>query len=694
MKTWISLLLILAMALSLCACGGKDVETNEDQEQGATQPASDMATEMPEGQSYTGTVSSITETTLVLTTEAGELSFTLTESTLYYREFGKGGSHPEEMGQMPNGMEPPPQMPSGEQQGQQPPQGEPPAMPEGSRPMDPNGGTTPPQTSSQGDTGTTGGFTPGNGNQGGMVDGQDGATPQESEPGMSPPDGKTGTTPPTPPDGDRPDKNQGFEPQVITREEIQTGDTVTVRTDENGVVLSITVEGQMPDNMGDPGGQMGFPGGMDSGVDSYIALTEITTDTAMKDQALSSTAKDENTLHVLSGAQATLENMTLIRDSADSTGGDQASFYGVGAAALVTDGSLILSDSQITTDAPGGTGVFAYGQGTAQVWNTTIQTSKNTSGGIHVAGGGTLYAWDLTVETQGESSAAIRSDRGSGTMVVDGGTYTSNGVGSPAVYSTADITVHNADLTATGSEAICIEGLNTIRLYNCNLSGNMADLNQNDCTWNVILYQSMSGDSEIGNSTFEMVGGTLTAGNGGMFYTTNTESTFLLSDVAITYADENDFFLRCTGNANQRGWGTSGNNGANCTFLGKNQTMEGNVIWDRISQLDLSLIEGSTLRGAVLLEETYAQGSGSATLFIDESSAWIVTADSYVSQLHCRGQIIDPEGNTVTIKGQNGTVFVQGTGSLTVTVDSYDTQLQEQTLQFHTWDTFAVRKPN
>ena len=48
-------------------------------------------------------------------------------------------------------------------------------------------------------------------------------------------------------------------------------------------------------------------------------------------------------------------------------------------------------------------------------------------------------------------------------MVVDGGSYTSNGEGSPAIYSTADITVHDADLIANDSEAICIEGLNTIR---------------------------------------------------------------------------------------------------------------------------------------------------------------------------------------------------------------------------------------
>ena len=66
--------------------------------------------------------------------------------------------------------------------------------------------------------------------------------------------------------------------------------------------------------------------------------------------------------------------------------------------------------------------------------DTSITTAQNASGGIHVAGGGTLYAWDLSVVTEGESAAAIRSDRGSGTMVVDGGSYTSNGIGSPAVY--------------------------------------------------------------------------------------------------------------------------------------------------------------------------------------------------------------------------------------------------------------------
>ena len=83
-----------------------------------------------------------------------------------------------------------------------------------------------------------------------------------------------------------------------------------------------------------------------------------------------------------------------------------------------------------------------------------------------------------------------------------------------------DIAVNNAELTANGSEAVCIEGLNSLRLYNSNLTGNMSDDDQNDTTWTVILYQSMSGDSEVGNSIFQMDGGTITSKNGGLFYTT------------------------------------------------------------------------------------------------------------------------------------------------------------------------------
>ena len=335
-------------------------------------------------------------------------------------------------------------------------------------------------------------------------------------------------------------------------------------------------------------------------------------------------------------------------------------------------GSLTLAGGTSTTDAKCGAGGFSYGDGKVTVSDTTITTKQDTSGGIHVAGGGTLTASNLTVETNGESSAAIRSDRCGGTMTVDGSTYTSRGTGSPAVYCTADITVNNAALTAENSEAVCIEGLNSLSLTSCPLSGNIPENEQNDCDWTVSLYQSLSGDSEVGESKVSMDGGSLTSLNGGLFYTTNTESSFYLKDVDITYSQSNDFFLKCTGNANKRGWGQSGNNGADCTFPAESQEMSGDIIWDSISTLVFTMKTGSSLTGAIVNDETKAGngGEGSANVTIDKTSNWTVTSDSRVSKLVCSGTIVDNQGKNVTIKKSDGTVIKKGSSCYTITVDS------------------------
>lgn len=450
--------------------------------------------------------------------------------------------------------------------------------------------------------------------------------------------------------------------------------------------------GEPPQDDNAPNGQ-GGPGGQSQGVDNYDTINDCTEDATLDGVDIESSGTDENAILVENGANVSIKDSKILRDSSDSTGGDNSSFYGVGAAVLATDGTASVSGSTITTDAKGGAGLFACGDGTVYVADSTITTQQDTSGGIHVAGGGTLYAWDLNVTTNGESSAAIRSDRGGGTMVVDGGTYTSNGAGSPAVYCTADIAIHHADLTANGSEAVCIEGLNSLHLFDCNLSGNMSDDNQNDCTWGVIVYQSMSGDSEVGNSTFQMTGGTLSTGNGGLLYTTNTECTITLDGVDITYAPDSDFFLRCTGNNNARGWGTTGANGSDCLFTGMSQDMEGDVVWDSISDLDFYITDNSTLTGAFIDDETYAGegGDGYCNVTIDAGSTWIVTGDSTLTSLSCEGTIIDENGDTLTIQGSDGTVYEDGDSKYTITVDSYETTADTSgATASSSWSDYAV----
>ena len=456
---------------------------------------------------------------------------------------------------------------------------------------------------------------------------------------------------------------------------------------------------EMPSGEAPSGEMPGGPGGM-GGQESvtYTAVNEVTEGTQEFSGALESTGTDENVI-LVSGqdAAASVSGAEVTRTSEDSDSGNTSSFYGNAAALLATDGTLYVTDSTIDTNSAGGAGAFAYGDGTVYISDTAITTQQGTSGGIHAAGGGTLYAWNLDVNTSGGSAAAIRSDRGGGTMVIDGGTYTTTGIGSPAIYSTADITVHDADLTAENSEATCIEGLNSIRLFDCDLTGNMpSDNEQNDVLWNVIVYQSMSGDAEDGNGTFEMVGGTLTAKAGGMFYTTNTQSTFILEDVDITYAEDSDFFLRCTGNANGRGWGNSGANGAQSSFTGISQEMEGDVIWDKISTLDFYMTQGSTLTGAVTEDTTYSggEGSGYCNLYIDETSTWIVTGDSTLTSLSCSGTITDAEGNSVSVVGTDGTVYAEGTSQFTITVDTFtDSADMSGASAADSWDSYAAEKP-
>ncbi len=564
-----------------------------------------------------------------------------------------------------------------------PPDGQPGGAPNGQQP----GGSSDAQQSGNAPSGENTQQPDGNGQQpNGAPGGQPGEVPNGQQPGGS----SDAQQPGNAPDGGQPGFSTDavdlltletlLENEIITQDEYDAIAALLPEDSGNGMPGSApdgqpgnggSSDAQQPGSApdGQPGGMSGQPGGMSGQPDSYDAARSLSEDAAISGETIESTGTDENAL-LVTGGTVSVDGATVTRASDDSTGGDASSFYGVGAAILATGGTLTVSNSTITTDSNGGAGVFAYGDAVVTVSDATISTSGDTSGGVHVAGGGALYASNLTVTTEGASSAAVRSDRGGGTLVVDGGSYTASGSGSPAVYVTADVTLSNAALTATGSEALCLEGLNSVLLTDCDLTGDMPDQDQNDTTWTVILYQSMSGDSEVGKGTFTMEGGSLTSLNGGLFYTTNTESEFSLRNVTLTAADDSEFLLRCTGNANRRGWGQTGANGADCTFTAAEQTMDGDVIWDSISNLSLNLTEGSVLTGAILDDESCAGegGDGACALTIDAASKWIVTGDSVLTTLSCNGEIVDADGSAVTLAASDGTVLSEGTSACTVTI--------------------------
>ena len=138
--------------------------------------------------------------------------------------------------------------------------------------------------------------------------------------------------------------------------------------------------------------------------------------------------------------------------------------------------------------------------------------------------------------------------------------------------------------------------------------------------------------------------------------------------------------------------GTTGQNGADCNFTARQQEMTGDMIWDSISQLDLYVLDGNTLTGAVLDDESNG-GDGYATLYLDSTSKWVVTGDSTVTNLYNAGTIVDASGNIVSVVGTDGTVYVQGTSQYTVTVTSYSTSVDTSAAATaDSWSDYEVEK--
>ena len=365
----------------------------------------------------------------------------------------------------------------------------------------------------------------------------------------------------------------------------------------------------------------------------------------------SSGRNDENVIRAQGDTSATLNGVTIVKNTGRASSNEGSSFYGLNAAVLVKDhANLDINGGRIVANAEGANGVFAYGNAIIHIRNTQVQVSGGNAGGIEVAGGGVLYADNLNVHTT--VKAAIRSDRGGGQLFVNGGEYTTQGsMGAPAIYSTADIHVNNANLTANDSEAVVIEGFNSVTLNNSHLTGHMRDpqgRDGDDVVRNVMLYQSMSGDAQDGMSKFTMNGGDLTARSGDMFYVTNTDSVVNLHNVAVTLAP-NSLLLRVSGNHHQNGWGAQGHNGGICGFNLTHQTITGDILVDTISQLNLSMTASSHYTGAINRQGMAAQ---SLSVTMDDSSTWTLTDNSYISEFHGNLHRVEFNGHTLYIGGK------------------------------------------
>jgi hypothetical protein len=426
---------------------------------------------------------------------------------------------------------------------------------------------------------------------------------------------------------------------------------VTTMVDEattTSVATDTTVPGDAPTGGAPPAGGTGPggpPPGGGSGAEVYptAAAYILSSGTETQDgQTYTATEQDESGILVTDGASLTLTNAT-VNTSGDSSDTGSSSFYGLNAAVVaLTQGTITMSGGSITTSGSGANGAFAVGEGS--VINLSDLTITATGGGGHgvmTTQGGTVNLTNVTMNTAGGSSAPLATDRGGGTVTATDCAATCSGQNSPCIYSTGVITVNGGTYTTTGSEMAVIEGANSIILNDVDLSSSFAD------KWGVMIYQSMSGDAEGTQGTFTMTGGrlALTAATGALFYCNNSTAIITLTGVDVS-AGSGILINAAAGN-----WGTTGSNGGSVVMTTDSQTLTGDVTADNISTVNLTLQNSSSLSAAINADNTALE----ARLTLDATSAWDVTADSYLTSLTLSAGV---SGTTITnVTGNGHTVY-------------------------------------
>ncbi len=611
----ISIALSAAMTLSLTACS-RNTQTE-------TTIAATTATEQAET-NLTGKITAIEGSTVTLSLGSltEEKPGDMESQTLPDMSGSENSQTPPDA--PGNNSQTPPEKPEGDSS-QTPPE-----MPSGSNSQVPNGnaGQTPPDN-----PGDDSAQAPGNGQMPG------GMNFQES--------GETRTL-------DLSNAEITKNEQSVTVDDLAVDDILELTLNVDGTVNAVHILSLHSQSNGMPGG---FGGSQEE--NQGTSANTISEDGSYTGEFLSQ-GDDENALRV-DGAAVTLKDIVVRKTAGSSSNTEDGDFYGMNSALLATNGaSVTIENARVESSAQNGNGVFSYGEGTAvNISNSTITTTADNSGGIQTTGGGTTNASGLTVTTSGNSAAAIRSDRGGGTVNVDGGTYTSSGLNSPAVYSTADITVKNALLTANNSESLVIEDKNSIALFDCTVSGSMTEYgtSSDENIHTVMIYQSMSGDAQVGTSTFTMEGGSLTGTAGDLFYVTNTHSIITLKNAALSNLDTSGALLRVVGNSASRGWGTAGSNGAQVELTAQAQTLEGNIFVDTISTLNLTLEDGTEFTGSVNILDNAQRGTAvdnNAVVTISEGCTWTLTGDCTITSLTNDGTL---NLNSYTITLADGTVI-------------------------------------
>ena len=360
---------------------------------------------------------------------------------------------------------------------------------------------------------------------------------------------------------------------------------------------------------------------------SYSSYSATKTDESSTSGTISNTNSDESAVYITKSG-ITISDTTITK-SGDSSNTENSEFYGVNAAILVNEGGLTMTGGSISTSGKGANALVATNGGTVTITGTEItSTGSSSARGLHATYGGTITATDVTISSTGGSCATLATDRGEGTVSCSNCKLTTNGAGSPIVYSTGNIIITDTTGTSNAAQAVVVEGKNSATIESSTLKCTASPNNKND-ECGVLIYQSQSGDADTGTSTFtcesssiEILSTSSYYSSAPMFYVTNTAANIALTDCEFTFGS-GTFLNAATGS-----WGTSGSNGGTVTMTLTNQDIEGDIVVDSSSSLTLTLVN-SSIKGKI----NTAKEAAKLAITLDSDSTLTLTGNSYYTSL-------------------------------------------------------------
>ena len=325
----------------------------------------------------------------------------------------------------------------------------------------------------------------------------------------------------------------------------------------------------------------------------------------LTDEAIHSSAADENTLLIEGDGTLTATNISITK-SGDTTSEEDSRLYGVNNAVAAINGSGNLEGCTIHSEAEGGTALFASGE------NASLNLADIS-----------IIGQDISIMTNGAHSAAVIADGKNSIVKLEDSTLTTAGEDSPCLYSAGTIQADGVLGLASSSPAAIVEGTNTLSISASDLTGTGK--------YGIILHEGKLNTANNGLARFSAKDSLLgTTQDEAMFYVTKTDAEVSIINTELCF--ESGILIKAE-------------DSGNVAFKAYKQTLTGDIICDNTSTVSLELKKGSCFKGAIDADHT-----GSAILVLDKRSSWYMTDDSYISILNneqkdCRN--IESNGHTL-----------------------------------------------